>query len=38
MLHHGILIAAVNRGRTRADDLLALKVEDRCEAALSLLL
>jgi hypothetical protein len=24
--------------RTRADDLLALKVEDRCEAALSFLL
>jgi NAD-dependent SIR2 family protein deacetylase len=31
-------IAAVNLGRTRADDLLALKVEDRCEAALSFLL
>jgi NAD-dependent SIR2 family protein deacetylase len=29
---------AVNLGRTRADDLLALKVEDRCEAALSFLL
>ena len=31
-------IAAVNLGRTRADDLLTLKVEDRCEAALSFLL
>jgi hypothetical protein len=31
----GIPIAAVNLGRTRADDLLALKVEDRCETALS---
>jgi NAD-dependent SIR2 family protein deacetylase len=34
----GIPIAAVNLGRTRADDLLALKVEARCEAALSFLL
>jgi NAD-dependent SIR2 family protein deacetylase len=34
----GIPIAAVNLGRTRADDLLALKLEDRCEAALSFLL
>jgi NAD-dependent SIR2 family protein deacetylase len=34
----GIQIAAVNLGRTRADDLLALKVEDCCEAALSFLL
>jgi hypothetical protein len=34
----GIPIAAVNLGRTRADDLLALKVEDRCERALSFLL
>jgi NAD-dependent SIR2 family protein deacetylase len=34
----GIPIAAVNLGRTRADDLLILKVEDRCEAALSFLL
>jgi NAD-dependent SIR2 family protein deacetylase len=34
----GMPIAAVNIGRTRADDLLALKVEDRCEAALSFLL
>jgi NAD-dependent SIR2 family protein deacetylase len=34
----GIPIAAVNLGRTRADDLLALKVEDRCETALSFLL
>jgi NAD-dependent SIR2 family protein deacetylase len=31
-------IAAVNLGRTRADDLLALKVEDRCAAALAFLL
>ena len=34
----GIPIAAVNLGRTRADDLLTLKIEDRCEAALSFLL
>jgi len=34
----GTPIAAINLGRTRADDLLALKVEDRCEAALSFLL
>jgi NAD-dependent SIR2 family protein deacetylase len=34
----GIPIAAVNLGRTRADGLLALKVEDRCEEALSFLL
>jgi NAD-dependent SIR2 family protein deacetylase len=34
----GIPIAAVNLGRTRADELLTLKVEDRCEAALSFLL
>jgi len=34
----GIPIAAVNLGRTRADHLLALKVEERCEAALSFLL
>jgi NAD-dependent SIR2 family protein deacetylase len=34
----GIPIAAINLGRTRADDLLALKVEDRCEEALSFLL
>jgi NAD-dependent SIR2 family protein deacetylase len=33
-----IPIAAVNIGRTRADDLLTLKVADRCEAALSFLL
>jgi NAD-dependent SIR2 family protein deacetylase len=31
-------IAAVNLGKTRADDLLTLKIEDRCEAALSFLL
>jgi NAD-dependent SIR2 family protein deacetylase len=36
--HLAIPIAAVNLGRTRADDLLTLKVEDRCEAALSFLL
>jgi NAD-dependent SIR2 family protein deacetylase len=36
--HRGIPIAAVNLGRTRADDLLVLKVEDRCEEALSFLL
>ncbi len=36
--HRNIPIAAVNLGRTRADDLLALKVEDRCEAALAFLL
>ena len=30
-------IAAINLGRTRADDLLALKVTDRCSSALSLL-
>jgi len=34
----GVPIAAVNLGRTRADDLLTLKVEERCEAALSFLL
>jgi NAD-dependent SIR2 family protein deacetylase len=34
----GIPIAAINIGRTRADDLLTLKVADRCEAALSFLL
>ena len=34
----GIPIAAINLGRTRADDLLTLKVEDRCEAALGFLL
>ncbi|MCX7318309.1 MAG: NAD-dependent protein deacetylase [Hyphomicrobiales bacterium] len=34
----GIPIAAVNLGRTRADDLLTLKVEDRCETALAFLL
>jgi NAD-dependent SIR2 family protein deacetylase len=34
----GIPIAAVNLGRTRADDLLNLKIQDRCEAALSFLL
>jgi NAD-dependent SIR2 family protein deacetylase len=34
----GLPIAAVNLGRTRADDVLAIKVTDRCEAALSFLL
>jgi len=34
----GLPIAAVNLGRTRADDLLTLKVADRCEDALSFLL
>ncbi len=34
----GLPIAAINLGRTRADDLLTLKVEDRCETALSFLL
>jgi NAD-dependent SIR2 family protein deacetylase len=31
-------VAAINLGRTRADELLTLKIEDRCEAALSFLL
>ncbi|WP_454628502.1 NAD-dependent protein deacetylase [Bradyrhizobium cenepequi] len=35
---NGLPIAAVNLGRTRADHLLALKIEDRCEAALAFLL
>lgn len=35
---NGLPIAAVNLGRTRADDLLTLKIEDRCEAALAFLL
>ncbi len=34
----GLPIAAVNLGCTRADDLLTLKVNDRCEAALTFLL
>jgi NAD-dependent SIR2 family protein deacetylase len=34
----GLPIAAVNLGRTRADDTLALKVEEACESALSFLL
>jgi hypothetical protein len=34
----GLPIAAVNLGRTRADELLTLKVEDQCEAALAFLL
>ena len=36
--NRGMPIAAVNLGRTRADDLLTLKVEDHCETALSFLL
>ncbi len=35
---NGLPIAAVNLGRTRADHLLTLKIEDRCEAALAFLL
>jgi hypothetical protein len=38
MAKAGKPIAAVNLGRTRADDLLALKVTDRCAPALSFLL
>jgi hypothetical protein len=34
----GIPIAAVNLGRTRADQMLALKVEQACENALGFLL
>ena len=34
----GLPIAAVNLGRTRADDLLALKLEQPCETALAFLL
>jgi NAD-dependent SIR2 family protein deacetylase len=34
----GIPIAAVNLGRTRADEMLALKVEEPCESALGFLL
>ena len=34
----GIPIAAVNLGRTRADQMLALKVEQSCESALGFLL
>jgi hypothetical protein len=34
----GIPIAAVNLGRTRADEMLALKVEEECESALGFLL
>jgi NAD-dependent SIR2 family protein deacetylase len=34
----GIPIAAVNIGKTRADDVLTLKVEENCESALSFLL
>jgi NAD-dependent SIR2 family protein deacetylase len=34
----GLPIAAVNLGRTRADDVLTLKVEESCEAALTFLL
>ena len=38
MAEAGKPIAAVNLGRTRADDLLALKIADRCADALSFLL
>jgi NAD-dependent SIR2 family protein deacetylase len=38
MADAGKPIAAINLGRTRADDLLALKVTDRCASALSFLL
>jgi NAD-dependent SIR2 family protein deacetylase len=38
MAEAGRPIAAVNLGRTRADDLLALKVTDRCASALAFLL
>jgi NAD-dependent SIR2 family protein deacetylase len=34
----GLPIAAINLGRTRADDLLTFKIEQRCETALSFLL
>ena len=34
----GLPIAAINLGRTRADETLAFKVEERCEAALAFLL
>ena len=34
----GLAIAAVNLGRTRADEILALKVEEACEDALAFLL
>lgn len=34
----GIPIVSVNIGRTRADDMLTLKIEERCETALSFLL
>ena len=33
----GLPIAAINRGKTRADDLLALKIENDCAAALGAL-
>jgi NAD-dependent SIR2 family protein deacetylase len=36
--HAKIPIAAINLGRTRADELLTIKIEDRCETALSFLL
>lgn len=38
MAEAGRPIAAVNLGRTRADDLLTLKIEERCGCALSFLL
>jgi NAD-dependent SIR2 family protein deacetylase len=38
MADAGKPIAAINLGRTRADDVLALKVTDRCATALAFLL
>jgi hypothetical protein len=38
MADSGKPIAAINLGRTKADDLLALKIVDRCATALSFLL
>ena len=38
MADAGKPIAAINLGRTRADDLLALKIEERCATALAVLL
>lgn len=35
--NRGIPLAAINRGQTRADDLLTLKIEDDCAAALEAL-
>jgi len=38
MAERGVPIAAINLGRTRADDLLAFKVAERCGDALQFLL